>query len=92
MRNSALVIIDNGSSDDTQLIIKRFVAKFSGAVQQEALTRDSDRELLSSTLKKSNSSRGYPTSVGLALMIQALWSITITVGKRMGRMAGRQII
>ena len=28
-----LVIIDNGSSDDTQLIIKRFVATFCGAVQ-----------------------------------------------------------
>ena len=27
------MIIDNGSSDDTQLIIKRFVATFSGAVQ-----------------------------------------------------------
>jgi glycosyltransferase involved in cell wall biosynthesis len=28
-----LVIVDNGSSDDTQLIIKRFVAMFSGTVQ-----------------------------------------------------------
>ena len=28
-----LVIIDNGSSDDTQLIIERFVATFSGTVQ-----------------------------------------------------------